>query len=48
MWASIFELGIGVLAAGITTTMGFLATKLVIDTMARKLRPATMQPSREQ
>jgi hypothetical protein len=48
MWASIFELGIGVLAAGVTTTMGFLATKLIIDTMARKLRPAQLPQTRQQ
>lgn len=39
MVSGIFLVGIGVLAAGVTTTMGFLATKLVVDGMARKLRP---------
>jgi hypothetical protein len=48
MWASIFEVGIGVLAAGVTTTMGFLATKLVIDSMARKLRPSPVTQTRHQ
>lgn len=36
--AGVIELTAGVVAAGVTTTLGFLATKLVIDGMARKLR----------
>lgn len=36
--SGVIEITAGVLAAGVTTTLGFLATKLVIEGMGRKLR----------
>lgn len=37
MMTHLMELAVGLVAAGLTTMMGFFATKLVIEGMARKL-----------
>lgn len=34
----LMEVAIGLVAAGLTTMMGFIATKLVVEGMARKLQ----------
>jgi len=38
MITHLMEVAIGLVAAGLTTIMGFFATKLVIEGMARKLQ----------
>lgn len=42
--SGVIEITAGVLAAGVTTTLGFLATKLVIEGMGRKLRSPNKRP----
>lgn len=37
MMTRLMEVAVGLVAAGLTTMMGFVATKLVIEGMARKL-----------
>jgi len=37
MMTHLMEVAVGLVAAGLTTMMGFFATKLVIEGMARKL-----------
>ncbi|MGH9534016.1 MAG: hypothetical protein ACRD2E_04070 [Terriglobales bacterium] len=43
--SGVLEVTAGVLAAGFTTTLGFLATKLVVQGIGRKLRTPPHKPS---